>query len=617
MDPGIVAAQALRANSSKTGKLRKISYVNNTIGLEKTDTPKKGQPILCNEMRDHISILPSKVNNGRAFVRGMEYLLPNTPDGANIRPQRVVLSIAENSKSSWDRDKSIHLPQAATLCNIGDEYVKPEVRTRVPRPVSVRVLSRYTLGTDKQPRIQKKDGCSLISSFLAQKSMGSREADGRTADGSGKPPYGRARSHHGSPFPGSATFHLTDGGTLGAPESQSSQAYDDSIDLTIYRDPCAIAREVACTKNTQAVTHTDAETAGELQRLHDSYVRTSISSSNPSSNAEMQREYRRPPVVSFCAPSIKTTAGQKKESHPGPIRSIPNIEHTNAELSHSPPPIFTKPPTSAITPLGPSNISARDGSSGLQVSALASALIQASTTAQKHNTSNRPPQNQQEPITIPISHLEDHGYNHDNTHDVQYRTSQTPSTMAESSVHSYGQGSCLHEHLSDLSDMAPESLLPGAPIETGQTRAKTAAGYISSGVMQLQYRELDNLEASFSKNIASFSCIQNTPECEQDPNSLTAPGVALPSMRPNDPSLSFIATPGAPPSFKARAHSAQASVVVPRRRFNIINDSVVPEQHIIRPSSRKQVTKAQNVALGPSQRRGASALGNRWKANLH
>lgn len=615
MDPGLVAAQALRSNSSKTGKLRKISYVNNAIGLEKTDTPKKGQPILCNEMRDHISILPSKLNNGRAFVRGMEYLLPNTPDGANIRPQRVVLSIAENSKSSWDRDKTIHLPQAATLCNIGDDYVKPEVRTRVPRPVSVRVLSRYTLGTEKQLRTQRKDECSLINSFLAQKSMTSQGANSRTADGSSKSLYRRSQSNHRPLFHGSATFHLTDGGTLGALESQNSQVYDDSIDLTIYRDPCSIAREVAYTKNTQAVTHTDEETAGELQRLHDSCVRTSISSSNPSSNAETQREYRRPPVVSFCAPCIKSTIHQKKESQPGPIQSIPNAEHINVELSHSPPPVFTKPTTSAITPLGPSNISTRDGGSGLQ----ASALIQASTSTQRHNTSNKPPRTQPDHITIPVSYLEDHEHNTmDNSHyDMQHHTSQTPSTVVESSVHSYGQGSCLNDQSSTLSDMAPESLLPGAPVDISNIRAKTAVEHTSSGVFQLQYRELDNLEASFNKNINSFSCIQNTPECEPDPNSLTAPGVALPSMRPIDQSPSFPITPNPPQSFKARSYSAQASVVVQKRRFNIINDSAVLEQHIIHPSSRKQVTKAQNVVLGPSQRRGASASGNRWKVNIH
>lgn len=602
MDPGMVATQTLRSASSKTGKLRKISYVNNTTGSERTDAPKKGHPVLCNEMRDHISILPSKVSNGRAFVRGMEYLLPSTPDGAHIRPQRVVLSIAEGTKSPWDKDRSVRLPQAATLCNIGDEYVKPEVRTRVPRPVSVRVLSRYTLGTERQPVTQQKGGCSLISSFLAQRSVDGRGA-GRIAEG--KASYGRARSHYGSLFPGSATFHLTDGGTL---ESQSSQMCDDSIDLTIYRDPCSIAREVACTKNTQAVTHTDAETAGELQRLHDSCIRTSISSSNPSSNTELQREYRRPPVISFCAPGAKHAAGQKSEVRAGPIQSVANIENMAPELSNSPPPIFTKPTVSAVTPVGPSVVSTKEESFGLRVSALTSASAQASASVQRHNTSSRPPRSHQDPNAVSVSHPEG-GY--------QSAASLTPSTMAESSVHSYGQGSVLQECSSEPSDMAPESLLPGAFVEANQARAKTVTGYGSSGMMQLQYRELDNLETSFSRYVASFSCIQNAPEGEPDPNSLTAPGVTLPSMHPHDPSPSFLATNSTPYNFKARAYSAQAAAIAPKRRFNIINDSAVPEQHVLRPSSRKQVTKAQNVVLGPTQRRGASASGNRWKANLH
>lgn len=62
--------------------------------------------------------------------------------------------------------------------------------------------------------------------------------------------------------------------------------------------------------------------------------------------------------------------------------------------------------------------------------------------------------------------------------------------------------------------MAPESLLPGASVEANQARAKTVTGYGSSGMMQLQYRELDNLETSFSRYVASFSCIQNAPEGE-------------------------------------------------------------------------------------------------------
>ncbi|KAE8303022.1 hypothetical protein GL50803_0024985 [Giardia duodenalis] len=604
MDPGVIATQALRTTSNRTGKLRKISYVNSPIGSDKIDAPKKGQPILCNEMRDHISILPSKTNAGRAFVRGMEYLLPNVPDGANIRPQRVLLSIADGPKSSWDRDRSIHLPQAATLCNIGDEYVKPEVRTRVPRPVSVRVLSRYTLGAEKQSAAQQKSGCSLISSFLAQ-----RSADGRgTSRLERRTSYERARSHGGSLFPGSATFHLTDGGTL---DSQSSQVCDDSIDLTIYRDPCSIAREVACTKNTQVVTHTDAETAGELQRLHDSCARTSVSSSNPSSTTEMQREYRRPPIISFCAPGARSVAGQKKETHAGPIQSIPTVEPMIVELSHSPPPTFTKPAISTVTPVGPSVVSTKEGSSGLQMSALASnSLGKTSASIQKHTTSSKPPRGQQDPAILPASCPEGSGH-------VYITRSNTSSTLAESSVHSYDQEHALPDHSSDTSDIAPESLLPGASIRPNQLRARTAAGPASLEVMQLQYRELDNLEASFSRYAASFSCIQNTPEGELNPNSLTAPGVALPSMHPNDPSPSFFATSTAPHSFKARAYSAQSAAAAPRRRFNIINDSAIPEQHIVRPSSRKQVTKAQNVVLGPNQQRGESASRNRWKASLH
>ncbi|EFO64176.1 Hypothetical protein GLP15_2052 [Giardia lamblia P15] len=606
MDPGVVATQALHTTSSRTGKLRKISYVHSSAGSDKIDAPKKGQPILCNEMRDHISILPSKTNAGRAFVRGMEYLLPNVPDGAHIRPQRVLLSIADGPKSSWDRDRSIHLPQAATLCNIGDEYIKPEVRTRVPRPVSVRVLSRYTLGTEKQSVAQQKSGCSLISSFLAQ-----RSTDGRGTGRLERRASERARSHCGSFFPGSATFHLTDGGTL---DSQSSQVCDDSIDLTIYRDPCSIAREVACTKNTQAVTHTDAETAGELQRLHDSCTRTSVSSSNPSSTAEMQREYRRPPIISFCAPGARSAAGQKKEIHAGPIQSITTIEPMNTELSHSPPPTFTKPAISTVTPVGPSITSTKEGSSGLQMSVLASnSLGRASASIQKHATSSKPPRGQQDPAILAASCLETSGH----AHTTQSNTSLASSTMAESSVHSYDQENVLPEHSSDTSDMAPESLLPGASIRPNQLRAKTAARPTSLEMMQLQYRELDNLEASFSRYAASFSCIQNTPEGELNPNSLTAPGVTLPSMHPNDPSPSFFATSTAPHSFKARAYSAQVAVAAPKRRFNIINDSAVPEQHIVRPSSRKQVTKAQNVVLGPTQQRGESASRNRWKANLH
>ncbi|TNJ28530.1 hypothetical protein GMRT_11916 [Giardia muris] len=540
----------MQAQPGSKGKVRRISYVSAGPVVSRGEQPKRGQPVICNEMRDHVAILPSTGSRGRAYVRGVEYLLDDCPTRGPLRPAHCTLRVVQADKEN--RRAAAHYPEAATLCAVGEDYIPPAIRMYVPRPISARVLSRTSIDS---------------SSALVMSKRPTQEKTAMTLNAVGGNKFLRRVQSMGTGLArgamtslGSGTFTVTEM-TPPSAETPISILEDQSIDVTIYRDPYDLAREQSCAKNTAIIDRIEHQAAGEAHRLQSTAlvrgpsklgIVTDCRSLSPVDTTTLQRSTGRTTEKE----SVSDLSQKPSNSH-SPCRAFESFMPSSSgilplsgalvqehDLSVSPPPI--PPAYGKQTPNPP-------GGEFIQSSLALSAL----GTGQRSRGSS---------MVVPPQEFQGYG-------------------LSPSPVPSFSRPQIAPTPQARVIAVEPTSQKSSLPIDIDT---------------MMQSRNLDD-GLSFGLNTK----VQPSCTATSNPESMllyssTAPGVALPA-KSGSLSVGTPLLPRGPRAHSLRPRTPNSVSFSSRRQLTIINDSEVIRPVTHRPTSRKQVTKAQPVHLGPGR----------------
>lgn len=538
----------MQAQPGSKGKVRRISYVSAGPVVSRGEQPKRGQPVVCNEMRDHVAILPSTGSRGRAYVRGVEYLLDDCPTRGPLRPAHCTLRVVQADKEN--RRAAAHYPEAATLCTVGEEYVPPAIRMYVPRPISARVLSRTSIDTNGSLVMSKKP--TQEKTALSLNTLGTNKLLRRVQS------MGTGLTRGAMTSIGSGTFTATEM-TPPSVETPISVLEDPSIDVTIYRDPYDLAREQSCAKNTAIIDRIEHQAAGEAHRLQNTAlvrgpsklgIVTDCRSLSPVDTTTLhgsEMKVTEKESISDLSQKPSNSPGRAFESFmPSssgilPLSTAFVQEH---ELSVSPPPI--PPASSKQTPNPP-------GGEFVQSSLALSAL-------------GIGPRSRASSMGVPPQDFQGYG-------------------LSPSPVPSFCQ--------------PPVASTPQARVIAVEPTSQKSSLPINVDIM-MQSRNLDD-----GLSFGLTTKIQPSCTAASDPESMllyssTAPGVALPT-KSGSLSLGTPLLPRGPRPHSLQPHTPNSASFSSRRQLTIINDSEVIRPVTQRPTSRKQVTKAQPVHLGPGR----------------